>query len=310
MDPRWSLIPRRLGRGHGFTLPELLVVVGIIALLMSLLLTPLQRAHRQAKVAVCAAQLQQIGQCLQDAYTEFRYFPVWDDEGTPRRFTWVDVLVQRRLLDNRRVAYCPEDPRPGELNSARGAFYLVNYPDRPGSFGVDYSYGIAVPLSAGGWNWRPAFAPNEDPRSRRLKDVERYPAQRVLAGDGGWTMIYNLSGDMLHGSDWSFPTQYDNTVDWRHLDHGANLLYQDGHVALSRYALASANPIDTMQSFLWYPGETLNITPETRYQAQWYPNTPPIDLVTGEGDGTYPRELAPGYYTHNRLWTIDKYAVR
>lgn len=296
-------------RAHrlAFSLAELLVVVGIVSLLLSILMPPLQLARRKAMQTHCAANLQQQGRALDMTKNEFDgFYPLWDDDAEPTRFTWVDVLLQRRFLDSVRSGYCPQDAGPDPLNEARGRAVGLSYPRDPSRGGIDYSYGIGVPLSAGGWAWRPGYGRAGDTHERRFDRalMERNLSGRLLAADGNWSAIYNLSAPGMLSGVWNDPTWYDNTVAYRHAGSVANIAYQDGHVDVVRYRTERPDPVDTGRTFVWYPHEPLRVGPDSAFGGNHYPDTPPPSYQSTPRGADFPSELLPYYYTVQQSWTM------
>ena len=128
--PPLLLPPMRRHRRRAFTLVELLVVIGIIAVLIGLLLPTLRRARESANNTQCLSNLHQIGVYLQMYQNQFRgqlpvyvigysarlgHFVYAGNVGTAplNDFTGLGLMVPANIVPARpesaqaRVFYCP-----------------------------------------------------------------------------------------------------------------------------------------------------------------------------------------------------------
>ena len=197
-------------RGHsGFTLLELLIVITVVTVLVALLLPALRGARHAAELAVCKSNLRQIGIAsklyLQDY--EQTYFAGWDDTiepDTARAWYFADHAFIRDYLagaqrgDVRNILDCP---------TAKRGWATFN--------GAHLDYGF-----------------NEDLNYRHDREISPHEGSTIIFAE---SERYRLNGGPptdVKGY-WYNPTTPHRGMQWTH-NHGANVMFHDGHVALRR----------------------------------------------------------------------------
>ena len=102
-------------RKSGFTLVELLVVVGIIAVLAGLILPAVHRARHRARITQCKSNLRQLGTALQQYTIDWRGSFPHEDDGVPANSCWyylIDPYLGGPNSSTDKLKICPiEDER-------------------------------------------------------------------------------------------------------------------------------------------------------------------------------------------------------
>jgi len=222
---------------RAFTLVELLVVIGIIALLIAILLPALQKARQQAQRMACASNLRSQGQAMLVYIGDWKYFPghcAWTStSGGDAAAIW-PTRLRKATKTGRGIFWCPaQEPGyqwqekygsgPGYAIAGDAGFgyevgeLLLNV--RTVIFSYRYndwgSINCQIPDRGLGCDIKGGFNRKEMKASKIRK-----PSQMIAVADG--TSVYSWNFNLDPTEQPQYPGKIHNG--------GANVLFCDGHV--------------------------------------------------------------------------------
>jgi prepilin-type N-terminal cleavage/methylation domain-containing protein len=243
-------------RQRAFTLVELLVVIGIIAILISVLLPALSRVRKQAQTVQCASNLRQL-YALTMIYTNtFNGYTmpsrVW--AGSAQSNYWCGVDVLGPLMGIKRL-----NVTGSQLNALDRIAKILNCPSvvrdkdvSPGTFVVDYTYNTnlgddrAIKFNADGSpNTAGPYKPTYTPWAE-FKKRAQVPGNVVVALDATDFITadderFSDLGDLATASS-SRPYP---RAGHPHQQNKANVLFHDGTVRFVKAFAPNGNTAPT-----------------------------------------------------------------
>ncbi len=269
--------------GKGFTLVELLVVIGIIALLISILLPALSKAKAAAKATKCTADVRSLLQALNLYANDYKgWLPhsrgnlsatgttkEWSAPDLVQEHSWTWTLYTLKYVRQNQSFICPK------------AFTRTRLPGATGDTDADYTYhSFEGVMPAWDEKKKPSEGNNESNRScyalrwgTVYKDLKLSPS--LPSGDLRPEYYYNKIADLRPGSDAFLITEVvTNSVaqrnDYSHTTRSHRIFLRHGSkqqpVAYTGFVDGSVRPTDA--SF-WTAREPTSSDPNVYKYLNW-----------------------------------------